>query len=107
MQAPQQLLQSLQHQPTQLGGQQAVVDGWQVQPRGQSEDGRPSRQTERSTGQKKAQMKKKKAPSQQHEGDFEDGKVQGGLGRGQGKTECERVATWGHDKYQVILFTTC
>ncbi len=107
VQATEQLLQSNHHQPGQFDGQQAVVDGWQVQPRGQSEEGRPSRQTEKSTGQEKAQQKKKKGPSRQCEGAFEDGQVQGGLGMGQGKTECERVATWGHDKYLVITFTTC
>lgn len=107
VQAPQQLLQSSQDQPTQLDGQQAKVDGWQEQPRGQIEDGRPSRQTERSTGQKKAQVKNKKAPSRQHEGAFGGGQVLGGVGRRLGKTECERVAIWGHDKYLVITLYTC
>jgi len=107
VQAPQQLLQSCQDQPTQLDGQQAVVDGWQEQPRGQSEDGRPSRQTERSTGQKKAQVKNKKAPSRQHEGAFGGGQVLGGVSRRLGKTECERVAIWGHDKYLVTTLYTC
>ncbi|DBA99351.1 TPA: hypothetical protein ACH3X3_011952 [Trebouxia sp. C0006] len=103
VQAHQQLLQSSQDQPTQLDGQQAVVDGWQEQPRGQSEDGRPSRQTERSTGQKKAQVKNKKAPSWQHEGAFGGGQVLGGVSRRLGKTECERVAIWGHDKYLAMV----
>jgi len=107
VQAPQQLLQSSQDQPTQLDGQQAVVDGWQEQPRGQSEDGRPSRQTERSTGQKNAQVKNKKAPSRQHEGAFGGGQVLGGVSRRLGKTECERVAIWGHDKYLVTTLYTC
>ncbi len=85
VQATEQLLQSSQHQPAQLGGQQAVVDGWQVQPQGQSEDGRPSRQTERSTGQKKD--KKKKGPQ---------------------PLECESLVKWGHDKFEEIqVFTVC
>ena len=89
VQAAQHQLQPLQHQHVQLGGQQAVVDG---QPQGQSEEGRPSGQTERATGQKKA-MKKKKTPSQQ-------GDVKG--------LECERVARWGHDKFQETqVFIIC
>jgi len=87
VQAPQQLLHSSQHQPVQLGGQQAVVDGWQVQPQGQSEEGRPGRHTEKATGQKQAQKKKKKRPQ---------------------LLECEEVVTWGHDKFEEIqVFTVC
>ncbi|KAL0056187.1 hypothetical protein WJX82_008538 [Trebouxia sp. C0006] len=79
------------------------LQGQREQPRGQSEDGRPSRQTERSTGQKKAQVKNKKAPSRQHEGAFGGGQVLGGVSRRLGKTECERVAIWGHDKYLAMV----
>ncbi|KAL0055996.1 hypothetical protein WJX82_006482 [Trebouxia sp. C0006] len=80
-----------------------LLDDLKEQPRGQSEDGRPSRQTERSTGQKKAQVKNKKAPSWQHEGAFGGGQVLGGVSRRLGKTECERVAIWGHDKYLAMV----
>ncbi len=86
VQATEQLLQSSQHQPTQLGGQQAVVDEWQVPPQGQSEEGRPSRHTERSTGQKKDKKKKK----------------------GHQLLECERLDRWGHDKFEETqVFTIC
>ncbi len=81
VQATEQLLQSSQHQPTQLGEQQAVVNGWQAQPWALSEEGRPSRHTERSTGQKNAQKKKKKGPQ---------------------LLECEQVVRWGHDKFEEI-----
>ncbi len=83
VQATQQLLQSLQHQPVQLDGQQAVVHGWQVQPPGESEEGRPSRHTERSTGDKQ-NNKKKKGP----------------------QLDCERLARWGHDKFEAIQVFT-
>jgi hypothetical protein len=84
----QQLQQSSGDQPAvQLGGQLAPFIGQHVQPRGQREEGRPSRHTERSTGQKKAQKKKKKKAPQ--------------------FLECERVITWGHDKYQEIKVFTC
>ncbi|DBA85929.1 TPA: hypothetical protein ACH3X1_005473 [Trebouxia sp. C0004] len=93
VQATEQLLQFNQHHPIQLGGQQALVDGQQVpderqqvQPQGQSEEGRPSRQTEKPTGQKKHRKKKQQGPSQQQqsavmqrEGAIESSRVQGGL----------------------------
>ena len=85
VQAPQQLLHSSQDQPVQLGGQQAVVDGWQVQPQGQSEEGRPGRHTEKATGQKQAQKKKKRRPQ---------------------VLECEEVVTWGHNKFEEIQVST-
>ncbi|DBA95996.1 TPA: hypothetical protein ACH3X1_001503 [Trebouxia sp. C0004] len=122
VQATEQLLQSNQHYPIQLGGQQAPFNGQQVpderqqvpdkrqqvQPQGQAEEGRPSRQTGKSTRQKKGRKKKQQGPSQQggvlqREGAAEYGRVQGGLGRGQGKLrglKCERVLRWGHDKFE-------
>jgi len=77
----QQLQQSSGDQPAiQLGGQQ-------VQPQGQSEEGRPSRHTGKSTGQKKDKKKKKKRPQ---------------------LLESERLIRWGHDKFQEIqVFATC
>ena len=39
----------------------------------------------------------------QRQSAVEDGVLQGGLGRGQGmmrRLECERVITWGHDKFE-------
>ncbi|DBA85667.1 TPA: hypothetical protein ACH3X1_005241 [Trebouxia sp. C0004] len=69
VQATEQLLQFNQHHPIQLGGQ-ALVDGHQVpderqqvQPQGQTEEGRPSRQTEKSTGQEKHRKKKQQDPT--------------------------------------------
>ncbi len=83
----QQLQQSSGDQPAvQLGGQLAPFIGQQVQPQGQSEEGRPSRHAGKSTGQKK-DKKKKKRPQ---------------------VLECEEVVTWGHDKFQEIqVFATC
>ena len=116
VQATEQLLQSYQHQSIQLGGQQVPDERQQVQPQGQSEEGRLSRQADKATGQKKGRKKKQQGPSQQgdvlqREGAFEDGNIQGGLGRGQGKMrglECERVIRWGHDKFEETqVFTTC
>jgi len=116
VQATEQLLQSNQNQPIQLGGQQIPDERQQVQFQGQIEEGSPSRQTEKATGQKKGRKKKQQGPSQQgdvlqREGAFEDGNIQGGLGRGQGKMrglECERVIRWGHDKFEETqVFTTC
>ncbi|DBA75983.1 TPA: hypothetical protein ACH3X2_008917 [Trebouxia sp. C0005] len=115
VQATEQLLHPNKHQPVQLGGQQALVDGQQVpderqhlQPEGQGEEGRPSRQTEKSAGQKKNSKKKRQGHSQQgdvlqRQGAVADGRVQGGLGRGRGNMrglECERVTRWGHDKFE-------
>ena len=108
----QQQVQATQQQPVQLGGQQALVDGQQVpderqhlQPQGQREDGRPSRQTTKFAGHKK--MKQQGHSQQgavlQRQSAVEDGVLQGGLGRGQGimgRLECERVITWGHDKFE-------
>jgi hypothetical protein len=116
VQATEQLLQSNQNQPIQLGGQQIPDERQQVQFQGQIEEGSPSRQTEKATGQKKGRKKKQQGPSQQgdvlqREGAFEDGNIQGGLGRGQGKMrglECERVIRWGHDKFEETqVFTIC
>ena len=115
VQAAEQLLQANQHQPVQLGGQHALLDGQQVpderqnmQPWGQSVQGRPIRQTKKPLGQKKNKKKKQQGHSQQgdvlqRQGAVEDGRVQGGLGRVQGRTgglECERVIRWGHDKFE-------
>ncbi len=108
VQATEQLLQSLQHQPIQLGGQLAPFNGQQVpderqqqvQPRGQSEEGRPSRQTEKAKGQKKARKKKQQGPSQQQSDVLREGKMKG--------LECERVMRWGHDKFEETqVFTIC
>ncbi len=84
----QQMQQSSGDQPaTQLGGQLAPFTGQLMQPRGQSEEGRSSRHNEKSTGQKKDKKKKKKGPC---------------------FLECERVITWGHEKFQEIqVFAAC
>ena len=75
-------------QQPQRNGSSSLPGQQQVQPQGQSEEGRPSRQTERSTGQKKDKKKKKK--------------------KGPQLLECERLDTWGHDKFQEIqVFATC
>ena len=106
----QQQVQATQQQPVQLGGQQALVDGQQVpderqhlQPQGQREEGRPSRQTTKSAGHKK--MKQQGHSQQgdvlQRQSAVRDGVLQGGLGRGQGRMgrlECERVIRRRHDK---------
>ncbi len=111
VQATEQLLQSNQHQSIQFGGQQVPDERQQVQPQGQSEEGRLSRQAEKATGKKKQQGPSQQGNVLQREGAFEDGNIQGGLGRGQGKMrglECERVIRWGHDKFEETqVFTIC
>ncbi len=97
-----------------VDGQQVPDERQHVQPQGQHEEGRPSRQTKKSTGQKKNKKKKQQGHSQQgdvlqRQGAVEDGRVQGGLGRGQGNMsglECERVIRWGHDKFEETQVVT-